>query len=931
MAVPYATKILLLILSIVTTIHFYACNAEGFNKTCSEKERNALLRFKHGLEDPSNRFSSWSDEGDCCTWLGVHCNNITGEVMELNLSTPVDTPYRELSGEISPSLLELKSLMLLDLSSNYFVHTPIPNFLGSMESLRYLDLSISGFKGLIPPQVGNLSNLQYLNLGYNYALHIDNLNWISRLSSLEYLDLGGVDIHKEAAWLQVLGTVPFLEELHLENCQIDNLRPPKEKTNFTHLQVLDFSNNNLNQEIPSWLSNLSTTLVQLDMRSNFLQGEIPQIISSLQNIKTLDLQGNQLSGALPNSLGQLKHLEVLDLSNNTFICPIPSSFANLSSLRKLNLFHNQLNGTIPKSFGFLKNLEALNIAANSLTGGMPVSLGIRSNLVTLDLSSNLLEGSIQELNLAKLSKLKELRLSSTNLFLSVNSSWVPPFQLEYILLSSCGVGPRFPAWLQMQSSIKVLAMSKAGISDMVPSWFWKWSLQIEFLDLSNNLISGDLSNAFLNSSIINLSSNLFKGRFPSVSANVEVLNIANNSIYGPISSFLCERMNGTNKLTVLDVSNNVLSGDLGHCWMHWQALMHLNLGRNNLSGEIPNSVGYLSELVSLLLDNNNFSGYIPSTLQNCSMLKFIDMGNNQLSDTLPAWMWEMQFLMVLRLRSNKFKGIITQKMCQLSSLIVLDLANNSLSGSVPNCLDNMKAMAGEDDFYSNPLGYSYGFDFNYNNYKESLVLVPKGDELEYKDNLILVRMIDLSSNKLFGAIPSEISKLTALRFLNLSKNHLSGEIPKDMGSMKLLEALDLSLNHISGEIPQSLSDLSFLSFLNISYNNLSGRIPTSTQLQSFEALSYTGNPELCGPPVTSNCTSNEKVLDSAYVGHENFFETSEFYIGMGVGFAAGFWGVCSVIFFNRTWRHACFHFLYHLKDLIYVTIVLKVRRLLAKL
>jgi hypothetical protein len=126
----------------------------------------------------------------------------------------------------------------------------------------------------------------------------------------------------------------------------------------------------------------------------------------------------------------------------------------------------------------------------------------------------------------------------------------------------------------MQSSVKVLTMSNFGISDFAPSWFWNWTLQIEFLDLSNNFISGDLSNIYLNSSIINLSSNHFKGRLPSVSANVEVLNIANNSISGSISSpFLCERMNFENKLTVLDVSNNLLSGDLDHCWIHWQNLI----------------------------------------------------------------------------------------------------------------------------------------------------------------------------------------------------------------------------------------------------------------------------------------------------------------------------------------------------------------------
>ena len=185
----------------------------------------------------------------------------------------------------------------------------------------------------------------------------------------------------------------------------------------------------------------------------------------------------------------------------------------------------------------------------------------------------------------------------------------------------------------------------------------------------------------------------------------------------------------------------------------------------------------------------------------------------------------MKNLMVLRLRSNELEGEISQKMCQLSSLIMLDLANNSLSGTIPTCLDHIQAKAVEVDKSSNPLKFEYGYDLGNDNYRDSLIFVPKGNELEYKENLFLVRMIDLSCNKLSGPIPTEVSSLPALRFLNLSRNHLSGEIPKNMGGMKLPESLDLSVNHIFGEIPQSLTELYFLSFLNLSYSNLSGIYP----------------------------------------------------------------------------------------------------------
>ena len=45
------------------------------------------------------------------------------------------------TGVLSPSLLELKYLNYLDLSHNYFLEIPIPNFICSLNKLTYLNLS----------------------------------------------------------------------------------------------------------------------------------------------------------------------------------------------------------------------------------------------------------------------------------------------------------------------------------------------------------------------------------------------------------------------------------------------------------------------------------------------------------------------------------------------------------------------------------------------------------------------------------------------------------------------------------------------------------------------------------------------------------------------------------------------------------------------
>ncbi|XP_052186033.1 receptor-like protein EIX2 isoform X3 [Diospyros lotus] len=143
--------------------------------SCNEKEKQALLDFKQALSsDPPGALSSWSPhvhDSDCCNWRGVHCDNMTGRIVELHLSD------LNLTGNLTPPLLDLKFLSYLNLSyNNNFGGSPIPSFLGSMTSLVHLDLFEAGFK--------------------------DNLNWIAHLRALEYLDMSNVNLSREVNWLR---------------------------------------------------------------------------------------------------------------------------------------------------------------------------------------------------------------------------------------------------------------------------------------------------------------------------------------------------------------------------------------------------------------------------------------------------------------------------------------------------------------------------------------------------------------------------------------------------------------------------------------------------------------------------------------------------------------------------------------------------------
>ncbi|KAJ9130510.1 hypothetical protein P3X46_034442 [Hevea brasiliensis] len=1010
----------------IATISLGICYGK-FSSSCSPSEREALLKFKHELIDPLNQLSSWGGKEDCCRWFGVICHNLTGHVIELHLGSPSYEGYYEeadkeyymkptFSGKISPSLLDLKHMRYLDLSNNDFGGIRIPKFLGSMGSLRYLNLSGAGFGGMVPHELGNLSNLHYLNLkagGYYYP-YVEDLHWLSGLSVLEFLDLSNVNLSQTFNWLKVTNLLPSLVELHLSNCNLQYLHPPV-NVNFSFLSTLDLSLNVFPESfLPNWIFHLKT-LTSLNLAGNLFQGPIPndfQNLTSLQKLdlasndfnssipkwffrlgnlvsinfalnnfegpisiepqnitllKELDLSRNYLTSSIPNWLYNCSHLELLNLASNFFQGKISSAIADFTSLTSLDLSTNkelELDGGIPRPFKNLcnlrflslsgvklsqdindileilsgcvsnglesleldscqlfgrlsnhpnhfRNLVNLRLSVNFISGNLPVWFGALANVVEIDIAYNLLEGDVSEIHFTNLTNLKAFDASENHLMLKVSSNWIPPFDhIEFLRLRSWVIGPQFPRWLHSLKYLYEVDLSNSKISS-VPYWFWNMSAQFYYLNISHNQIHGtipDIPNINPSYSVIDLSSNHFSGPLPWIYANVKTLILHNNSFSGSISNILCYKKNQMKGMIILNLENNLLSGEIPDCWLNWPELWFLTLDNNNLSGNIPNSIGALTSLQSLHLRNNSLSGEIPFSLQNCSKLTTLDVGENELIGRIPTWIGEkLSYLLLLNLRANKFHGYIPKELCHLNSLQILDLSHNNLSGTIPSCIKNFSPMT-----TINSVAQVFNVSSGYSFFGDDALIVMKGRMVEYEKILKFVKSIDLSDNNFSGEIPKEITSLLSLQSLNLSANLLSGKIPENIGAMKMLEVLDFSQNQLFGGIPQSITNLTFLSLLNLSNNNLSGRIPTSTQLLTFSSSSFVGNKGLCGPPLSENCSDNGVILNN---GKEEEKEKGDgvkvdwFYVSMALGFIVGFWSVLGPLAINRRWRYVYFHFL----------------------
>ncbi|CAN6707833.1 unnamed protein product [Malus baccata var. baccata] len=243
--------------------------------------------------------------------------------------------------------------------------------------------------------------------------------------------------------------------------------------------------------------------------SRGLAGSLPASIADLTELTQLILFPGIVTGPIPFQLGWLASLRVISLTNNRLTGPIPQSLSLLTNLHTLDLSYNSLAGPIPPGLTQLPNLKVLILASNSLSGEVPYN--VSSQLLHLDFNRNGLTGPLPP---SLPTTLRYVSLSENDMSGPIGSVFDSLDDLVHLNLGSNRLSGPLPQTL-FRTTLQSLLLQRNNLSGWVPQ-------------------AGSQPPSYGEGSIVDLSHNVITGELSPILVGVESLYLNNNRLIGTV-------------------------------------------------------------------------------------------------------------------------------------------------------------------------------------------------------------------------------------------------------------------------------------------------------------------------------------------------------------------------------------------------------------
>ena len=327
----------------------------------------------------------------------------------------------------------------------------------------------------------------------------------------------------------------------------------------------------------------------------------------------------------------------------------------------------------------------------SFTGPIPPQVGMLSRVFYLDFSFNYFSGSIPR-SIANMTTLKYFYVNTNLLSGSIPVEFTQLSRLVQCYLHENLLSGNLPIDMGNLTDMQIFAAYSNRLTGRIPSSMSQLG-RLYQLFLQSNFFTGPVANIFNDTiqrvlATVDLSSNLLTGELPLdlfISRTLQSFSAGRNCFSGTLPSLLCK----SQRLTFLSLDGMNTAANCRDLLFPSFTGITTYTRKNDLQGGIPDCLFNMSRIQTLDLCGIGFQYSFPKDLAVSPTLTDLSLSNNRITGFLPNSI-QTRTWNSLDVSYNQLSGTLVTNFPTYPAYSALNLMVNRFSGFLPQSLRNFQ-------------------------------------------------------------------------------------------------------------------------------------------------------------------------------------------------------------------------------------------------